>query len=327
MKANTRHLICTLLLCCAQQAHAAIGLLLLPPSPALPVPLALWYPTATPASAPAQLGSYRTTATLAAPIAPGPHPLIVLSHGSGGGEFGHIDLAEALAERGYLVAAPRHLGDSHDEPGGRGTDVQLVGRPWQIKAVLDLLLSDARFAPRIDAGKIGMAGFSAGGYTTLAMLGARYDLALHRTHCAVERDWEMCPLWRFSRFRVTRPGWEPPKETRIRAAVAMAPVSVFFDAAGVRDVTAPLLLVQARDDAHLPNRWHTSRLRTLLPKPPQSIEIDGAHFVFLAPCTAQMHARLPALCTDAPGVDRAAIHAKLNRAIGEFFDAQLGVSR
>ncbi|HEY5970358.1 MAG TPA: hypothetical protein VIT22_00035 [Pseudoxanthomonas sp.] len=302
-----------LLLCGLASAQAAIGLQKLPASSQLPVPFALWYPTS-------QSGN---GALPGAAIEAGAHPLIVLSHGSGGSEFGHADLAEALAARGYVVAAPRHLGDSYDEPGGRGTDVQLIGRPWHIKQLLDLLLNDARFAPHIAAGRIGMAGFSAGGYTTLAMLGARYDLALHRAHCAAEWDWELCPAWRLSRFRMTRPGWQLPRETRIRAAVAMAPVSVFFDRAGVAEVKAPLLLVQAKDDAHLPNKWHTARLRTVLPQTPELMEIPGAHFVFLAPCGDGMRARLPKLCNDAPGIDRVAIHTSLNRRIGDFFDAQL----
>ncbi|MES1163096.1 MAG: dienelactone hydrolase, partial [Rhizobacter sp.] len=142
------------------------------------VPVAVWYPSPAP-TVDWDAGPYRLHATRDAPVAAGPHALIVLSHGSGGSELGHADLAEALARAGYIVAAPRHLGDSFDAPQGRGSDVQLVGRPWQAVAALDTVLADPRFAAAIDARRIGMAGFSAGAYTTLVMVGARPDVSLH----------------------------------------------------------------------------------------------------------------------------------------------------
>jgi len=79
-----------------------------------------------------------------ATVTAGAHPLILLSHGSGGGEFGHADLAETLAGQGYIVAAPRHLGDSYDKPEGWGTDVQMIARPRQVVATLDAVLAAMR---------------------------------------------------------------------------------------------------------------------------------------------------------------------------------------
>jgi len=285
------------------------------------VPVAVWYPSSAPTT-PWDAGPYRLNATRDAPVAAGRHPLIVLSHGSGGGEFGHADLAEALARAGYVVAAPRHLGDSYDAPTGRGSDVQLIGRPWQAVATLDTVLADARFGPAIDAGRIGMAGFSAGGYTTLVMAGARPDVSLQVAHCkAHPDDAELCGAQLAS--PVTRPGWALPQDSRVRAAVAMAPLSVTFDAKGLAGVSIPLRVYKAANDQLLQNRFNTDPLLRAFGRPVEQAEVPGDHYVFLAPCSAALKAVAAVICTDAPGVDRAAIHAVLNAEIVAFFDRTL----
>ena len=302
-------------------SSAGVGILKLNAQGEYAVPIAVWYPS-TVAQTEWRAGPYLIHATRDAPVVPGMLPLIILSHGSGGGEFGHADLAEALARRGYVVAAPRHLGDSYDKPDGRGSDVQVIGRPWQIVATLDAVLADGRLS--IDRRRIGMAGFSAGGYTTLVMAGARPDFSLHATHCkAHPDDAEMCPAGALTQARVTRPGWKLPEDHRIRAAVAMAPLSAVFNAKGVADVTIPLRIYKARDDQLLRAEWHTDYLLGLLPKSTERGEVAGDHYVFLAPCSDQLKLGAAPICTDAPGVDRAAIHARLNAEIVDFFDRKL----
>ena len=287
------------------------------------VPVAVWYPSPTPTTD-WDAGPYRLHATRDAPPSAGRHALIVLSHGSGGSELGHADLAEALARAGYIVAAPRHLGDSFDAPQGRGSDVQLTGRPWQAVATLDAVLADARFAKLIDPKRIGMAGFSAGGYTTLVMAGAHPDLALHVAHCrAHPDDAELCFAAAQTTLGITRPGWALPHDTRVRAAVAMAPLSVMFDAKGLADVRIPLRIVKAADDQLLQNRFNTDPLLRALPGPVEAAEVPGGHYVFLAPCSDAIKAAAPVICTDPPGVDRARVHTQLNAEIVAFFDRTL----
>jgi predicted dienelactone hydrolase len=240
---------CLILFACAGAASAdglyAVGLrqthtIASTETPA--VPLAIWYPA--------------VAAQEDAAPAPGPFPVILLSHGSGGSEFGHADWAAYLAAHGYIVAAPRHLGDSYDQPNGRGSDVQLIGRVWQAQAALDTVLGDTRLRPAMAAGRVGMLGYSAGGYTTLVMAGARPDFSLWHTHCEAHTadDTELCPrgVWQ-SLPRITRPG----------------------------------------------------------------------HYVFLAPCPADLLARRPELCTDAAGVDRVAIHRQMEAELLDFFNANL----
>ena len=96
-------------LCHAEAASVGVGFMRLVAQGDLPVPVAVWYPSRV-GTVPWDAGPYVIHATRDAPIAPGRHGLILLSHGSGGGEFGQADLAESLAKRGYVVAAPASSG-------------------------------------------------------------------------------------------------------------------------------------------------------------------------------------------------------------------------
>ena len=58
-------------------------------------------------------------------------------------------------------------------------------RPRQMRAVLNRLLADPELGRRIDPARIGAVGHSAGGYTVLALIGARADLRLLAQHCTV----------------------------------------------------------------------------------------------------------------------------------------------
>lgn len=260
------------------------------------------------------------------PATPGRYPLILISHGSGGSERGHAGWAEQLARSGYVVAAPRHWGDSHDKPDGRGSDVQLIGRPLQAKATLDTVLAHPQLKQLIDPQRIGMVGFSAGGYTTLVMAGARPDFKRWKQHCQqnAKQDDEFCPtfMWRFLP-RITRSDWKLPDETRVKAAVVMAPASILFDREGLSGVKIPLRLYGAQDDAVTRNAWHVSRIAAALPTPTPVNMVPGGHFVFLAPCSPGLRAEAPQLCVDPPGVDRVAIQRRIGDEMVEFFGKNL----
>lgn len=307
----------------AGAAEGNVGITQLETKGEFVVPLTIWYPAVEP-TVDWQAGPYTIHATRNATITPGSHPLILISHGSGGGDMGHADLAEALARRGYIVVAPRHLGDSYDQPEGFGSDMQMIGRPAQSVAALDTVLTDPHLKPAIDPTRIGMAGFSAGGYTTLVMSGARPNFALHGAYCkAHPDDKNLCWDGATTRMRITRPGWQVPSDHRVRAAVAMAPFSVMFDAGSVKNVHIPLLIYKADDDQVLRNQWNTDHVLSLLPRDTEHGTLAGGHYVFLAPCGKEMLERTPEICVDRAGVDRLALHTKLNNEIVDFFDRKL----
>src|SRR5437762_6086854 len=105
-----------------------------------------------------------------APPADGKFGFIVISHGAGGFSLNHRDLAMALASHGYVVAAPTHPRGKHSDISGVGV---WVGRPKQVSRVIDALLEDTELGSHIQRERIGVVGHSNGGYTALAVAGAK----------------------------------------------------------------------------------------------------------------------------------------------------------
>lgn len=106
---------------------------------------------------------------------------------------GHSDLALALANAGYVVAAPNHSGDNGQDETASPAE-WLVSRPADMTSVLDFMLSDWRGADRIDPEDIGVFGFSAGGYTALVVAGAVPDLTQEKQHCFDMPDEFLCRI-------------------------------------------------------------------------------------------------------------------------------------
>lgn len=287
-------------------------------------PAVVFYPApAAVEEAVTRRGPYVLHAQADTAIASGRHPLVLISHGHGGSMFGHHDLAEHLARRGYIVASMEHAGDSYRDQSGTGTDRVMLGRAWQVSAVLDALLGDPAIAPHIDRDRIGVAGFSAGGYTSLLLLGARPDFSRIHGYCARHpKDPELC---RFdeTRFR-TFTDTPPTADTRIRAAFVMSPLGVFFSADGLAPVQAPVFLYAAQRDRVLLPEENAHPVRDALPNLREFREVENAgHYVFLAPCAEAMAEELPEICVDPAGVDREAVHRRVNNDALAFFDQQL----
>ena len=162
------------------------------------VTVALWYPTeAEPADHLYGGGPNRGRVALDAPprTDAGPYPLLVFSHGYGGGGIGSVFLTESLAARGWVVAAPDH--EDRDKAVRIRTGAQRIegwaylrrakelaasGRDFDRRAhayrlddmriVLDRLLESEEFRPVIDGNRIAAGGHSLGGFTALGIAGA-----------------------------------------------------------------------------------------------------------------------------------------------------------
>jgi predicted dienelactone hydrolase len=140
---------------------------------------AMWYPCAEP---PGEIDFGPTgppgVGAKDCPLSGDKLPLVVVSHGWGGSFANHHDLAETLADAGFVVAAVTH-------PRDRAPDGTLAGglrwlstareRPTDSKRLIDFMLDRSPAASRIDPKRIGFFGFSLGGYTGLVLLGAEPD--------------------------------------------------------------------------------------------------------------------------------------------------------
>lgn len=278
-----------------------------------PLAGAVWYPTDAP-EAPNPLGpSLQIVALEAAPSA-GAHPLIVLSHGTGGWYGDHYDLAHALAQAGFVVAAVSHTGDTFDD---RSRALRVTERPGQLVRLITYMTSGWRGHAAVDGRRVGAFGFSSGGFTVLAAVGGEPDLALTGPHCRAHPTFFDCSLQRqLGQAVATGPVAHDP---RIRAAVVAAPALDFtFAPSGLRAVTVPVQLWRAGEDTVLPNPFYAETVRGLLPRPPDYRVVPGAdHFDFLPPCSEGLRRIAPQICVER--IDRAAFHARFNADVATFF--------
>src|SRR5574337_543101 len=72
-------------------------------------------------------GPYELHATPDAKPTPGAKPLVVISHGHGGSDLGHHDLAVYLASHGFVVATLQHPKDNFRDASGDGHPEVMVG--------------------------------------------------------------------------------------------------------------------------------------------------------------------------------------------------------
>lgn len=323
MSARLAAVLCVLLLDLAGpvRAQAPIGVQTvnvadLPGEPA--IPLTVWYPATQVGVTP----DGEPTGSIASPE-PGRRRMIMLSHGSGGLPLHHRDMILHLVSTGSIVAAPLHPYDNATDHSGPGTDLQLIGRPRHIARSLDALLAHPTFGALVDIRRIGFIGYSAGGYAGLVVVGGRPNFTLGPEHCArAERDTGFCGWMRRGGIQRLRPDWTVTHDPRMRAAVLLAPAyGIFFDRKGLGNVMAAIRIYRAETDEIVRHPFNEDQVRRALPKPPEYAVVQGGHFVFVAPCRRPTPA---VLCRDPAGVDRVAVHRRLNTEIWDFFDRTLG---
>lgn len=119
-----------------------------------------------------------------APPAKGSFPLVIMSHGFGGWSEHLSRLGEHLASRGYVVAAIDHQDMPFDSVPGflMSFGNVLIDRSLDQRQVIKHLVDPAfatteRSLAMIDRNRIGLIGYSMGGYGALGTAGAAYDPA------------------------------------------------------------------------------------------------------------------------------------------------------
>lgn len=278
----------------------------------------IWYPASgTPVRQ--RLGLYTQDVVPGAGVPNASHPLIVISHGTGGDFAGHVDTATALARAGFIVAALTHPGDNWRD-NSRATRIE--GRPAALSATISYMLQVWPGRTSIDPDRIGAFGFSAGGFTVLAAAGGRPDMRRFADHCTQHPAVFVCTLLK-SQPRTLTSAWPPMTDPRIKAIVVAAPaISFTFDRAGLAGVRIPVQLWRADDDRILPAPFHADAVRDALPNRPEFHPVPGAgHFDFLAPCADPTS--MPQLCRSAPGFDRTRFHERFNSEVVRFFSNKL----
>lgn len=223
----------------------------------------VWYPAAlAPGQAPG--GVYRTitrdpsrTTELhgravrdAAPATSpaGGYPLVIISHGYPGNRYLLSHLAENLASKGFVVAAPDHPDSTYADQGVFAST--LYHRPLDQLFVLDEVdrlsraSSGSVLAGLVDASRTALVGYSMGGYGVLSSLGAGFSDAAVAAGAAP-------PNRLLYERAASNPSFAARADARIRAAVAIAPYGGavgMWNAQGLKAITTPVLFVAGSAD-------------------------------------------------------------------------------
>ncbi|NPU14917.1 alpha/beta fold hydrolase [Bradyrhizobium sp. 83002] len=304
-----------------------------------PIDWFAWYPAAESAIeaalpvAPWPEGWFKAgTAALNAPLAGnGSRPLLVYSHGTGCNALQVEWLARELASRGFIAVGVNHHGNNNAAPFRAEGFLCSWERPRDISVLIDHIVAHPDFAGHVDLDRISAVGYSLGGVTATALLGAIMirspfepganlgrgprefpDLADHLPRLMGESA-----IFRDSWARMSVSYHDP----RIKAALLLAPGRSVqgFSEESVAAIKVPTRIMVGGADALLPSaRWLQERL------PDSTFDIvadDAGHYVFLPESTELGRSSDPVCCVDPPSVDRGAVHRTVVTAALQLFAA------
>ena len=296
--------------------------------------VALYYPTIA-APRVVAMGPFSVDAAIGGKPVDKVKALILLSHGISGTELGHSVLAQALARNGYLVAALRHPGDNYQDRSllEKGPERYFDERPRQASRVIDAILADpawkARIATDSQGPRVGALGHSAGGYTVLALAGAKPDLSRMREHCLAEasEDPIFCSLGRAGAAAPPMPPLPAAplslKDERVRAVVAMSPAGVLLTAESLASVRPATMIYEAELDRFLVPRFHAEWVASNLPAPNLHRVPNAWHFAFMDTPSVSIPSHDGDIAANPLGFDRDAFLKQLAVEITAFFDETL----
>lgn len=250
-------------------------------------------------------------------------------------------LGTYLAARGYIVVACNHPGNNAVT--GYTTQGFIEGweRAKDISTVIGDMLADPRFGSKIDPDRIGAAGFSYGGYTMLELAGGTTDLNRLLVWCDEQKAAcsppEMPDL--LEKFKAIRQEAEVKqslqhagdsyRDPRVRAAFLIAPaVARAFTPETLQKIAIPIEIVAGESDTIVPPdenaRFYAANIKgsklTIIPG-------GVGHYTFLDVGTELGQKQLPQLFVDNPGVDRAAVHQRVNEMAADFFARELAPAK
>lgn len=294
----------------------------------------LWYPSdqAVPAEPNTE---FELPVALNAPFAQTNKGLILISHGFGGWYAGHADTAAALADAGFVVAAPSHTGNTWSDMSS-SIDQWALDRPRHVSRVIDYVLNDENLRAHVDVDKIGVYGFSAGGYTALGLIGGVPDFERAQQHCIDQPQEFVCTEKMISAMLdagmsdLPASAWGVDK--RIKAAAISAPGLGFtYSQNSLATVSAAVQLWSGKLDRRVPTQSNAAWLASQLPDSAETHWVDKAnHFAFMVvACRDAFKQDDPEeyemVCGDVEGFDRREFHHEMHGQMARFFKESLNI--
>jgi len=253
-------------------------------------------------------------------------PLYILAHGTSGNWRNLSWLASQLAESGAIVVSANHPNYTSGET-SPDKIIRMWDQPKDISFLIDKVLSSS-YSKYIDNDNITVIGYSLGGYTSLALAGAKLDIKQFIKFCRLSND-KSCQYFEKVFSGLTKNDLSQSArsyaDSRVTRAVAIAPGFVpAMKTDSLINITIPSLVVSAEFDKNVPPK---TQLEPYLLNKLQNItyaKIEGAsHFSFMQKCTPKA---IPILaeegaefvCIEPKDRDRKSIHNELVQLISGF---------
>lgn len=198
-------------------------------------------------------------------------PVIVISHGLGSDSTNFRYLANYLVSHGFGVVVPNHPGSDTKQLrsllDGSASELakpdEFYNGPLDVTYILDELekvnKSDSRFGERLNLQQVGLFGQSFGGYTVLALAGAKIDYNNLQENCknkVLRKSWNMSLLLQcratqlYGNFQRRE---NSLRDERVKAVIAANPLtSAIFGETGLKNIPIPVMIIASSDDTITP---------------------------------------------------------------------------
>jgi len=175
----------------------------------------------------------------------GAFPLVVVSHGYLGSRLLMTYLTENLASKGYIVAAIGHKESTFED--AQGFQSTLVNRPKDILFVVDQMITGEHFIKdNIIEDKVGIIGYSMGGYGALNVGGAGYSEGLAKFFGSMTGGNKS-----IESLTTGHPDHAAMFDSRIKCVVGFAPWGMergIWDVEGLKGLKLPTFLIAGSED-------------------------------------------------------------------------------
>jgi predicted dienelactone hydrolase len=183
--------------------------------------------------------------------------------------------------------------------------------------LIDFMLKEWRDKGAIDADRIGLFGFSKGGYTGLVVVGADPDMQRVAQYCT-----ETNPFCEQVRGDVLT-NWSHDARIKAAALADTSPATPFTQA-NLAAIKIPLQIWRSELGGYGADPGGTARVAAALPGHPEIHVVPAGHFAFVAPCSEALAAAVPRICTNTPAdFDRVAFHRTFDADVVRFFSEHL----
>ncbi|PSB10093.1 dienelactone hydrolase [Pleurocapsa sp. CCALA 161] len=190
-----------------------------------------------------------------------PAPLIFITQGFGATPDTYGYIAQQLASYGYVVASIEHRGTNlakrleypNTELTSWITPSEFVSRPLDVTHLLDkfedLVANNRAWTNRLDLDRVGVFGYSFGGYSALAIAGAEINFPRLEEECSTEG---LNPVVSFTfqcQAKYLAPHSGKLKDPRIKAVFSVYPLTnPIFGKEGMSQIDIPTAIIAGGKD-------------------------------------------------------------------------------